>query len=367
MSKQEYLILQGEPVLPDLLLVYFPAAAAFVGAILLLWLIHWLLLGRHDSMGAQARLPRQLLMFILSIIALVLVIILFPMSDSTRGQVITLLGLVITGVVALSSTTFVANVMAGLMLHVVKSFNPGDFIRVGQQFGRVTERGLFHTEIQTEDRDLSTIPNLHLATNPVTVVHSTGTIISCELSLGYDLSHSHIEELLKQAALRTELQDPFVLVMSLGDFSVVYRVSGFLSEVKNLITAKSNLKKSVLDVLHENDVEIVSPAFMNQRQLPGEQKIIQQKQQAPVVKKAVKEVAPEEMIFDKAEVAAETEILRTEIDKLGLQAEALTKSRKGLGKAEQEGINFEIQIVEEQKQRLIEALEKILAAETEEK
>ena len=79
--------------------------------------------------------------------------------------------------------------MAGLMLQVAKSFSPGDFVRVGEYFGRVTERGLFHVEKQTEDRDLTTLPNLHLATNSITVVHSAGTIVSAELSLGYDVSH----------------------------------------------------------------------------------------------------------------------------------------------------------------------------------
>ena len=342
----------------DLLLNHIPSILTISGSILFLWLFHWLLLGRYESLGAQARLPRQIVMFIFTLIALVLVIIVFPMSDATRGSVITLLGLVLTGVVALSSTTFVANVMAGLMLHVVKSFNPGDFIRVGQQMGRVTERGLFHTEIQTEDRDLTTIPNLHLTTNPVTVVHSTGTIISAELSLGYDIARTHIEDLLKQAALRAELQDAFVLVMSLGDFSVVYRISGFLAEVKNLITAKSTLKKCVLDVLHENDVEIVSPGFMNQRQLVSEKKTIPEKELTPVSKPVAKETLPEELIFDKAEVAAETETLRAEVDSLSQQIEELTKNKKSLSKKEREGIDFEIQIAEEQKQQLLSKLEK---------
>ena len=30
-------------------------------------------------------------------------------------------------------------------------FHPGDFIRIGEQFGRVTEKGLLHTEIQSEE------------------------------------------------------------------------------------------------------------------------------------------------------------------------------------------------------------------------
>lgn len=347
----------------ELMLVYIPAASAFAGSVLFLWLLHWLLLAKHESLGAQARLPRQLVLFALTIAALLMVIVLFPMSDSTRGQIITLLGLVITGVIALSSTSFVANVMAGLMLQVVKSFNPGDFIRVGEHFGRVTERGLFHVEIQTEDRDLATLPNLLLATNPITVVHKTGTIISTELSLGYDISHLVIEDLLKQAAKRAELEDSFVLLISLDDFSIVYRVSGFLSEVKNIITAKSNLKKCVLDVLHEHGVEIVSPHFMNQRQMPVGSKVIPDELHMPIPTATLQETAPEEIIFDKAEVAAESEVLRTEIDQLTEKALDLIKSKKGLNKDEQEDINVEIQMVEEKKQQLSAELAAIVESE----
>ena len=44
----------------------------------------------------------------------------------------------------LSSTTFIGNIMAGLMLRVVRSFRPGDFVHVGDYFGRVSEQSLFH-------------------------------------------------------------------------------------------------------------------------------------------------------------------------------------------------------------------------------
>jgi len=322
-----------------------PAAIGLAGSVIFLWLMNWVLLARYETLGAQARLPRQLLMLALTLVTLLILIILFPMTDSTRGQIITLLSVVITGVIALSSTSFVANVMAGLMLQVVKSFNPGDFIRVGERMGRVTERGLFHVEIQTEDRDLTTIPNLHLATNPVTVVHSTGTIISADLSLGYDVSHTKVEELLKQAAIQAGLKDAFVLVISLNDFSITYRASGFLSEVKNLITARSNLKKHVLDVLHENDVEIVSPSFMNQRQLTPNTKTIPLKNKLSN-SLSIDDVTPEEIIFDKAEVAAESEDLRVEIDKLNDKVTELTQSKKGLTKEEKQDIDLNIEIVE---------------------
>ena len=68
------------------------------------------------------------------------------------------------------------------MLRAINNFRLGDFIEVeGEHFGRVTEIDLFHTEIQTKDRDLLTLPNLFLITHPVKVIHASGTMIGCEI------------------------------------------------------------------------------------------------------------------------------------------------------------------------------------------
>ena len=106
--------------------------------------------------------------------------------------------------------------MAGFMLRTVKSFGLGDFVRVNERFGRVTERGLFHTEIQSEDRDLTTLPNLYLTAHPLKVVRASGTVISCQLSLGYDIPYYKVEPLLKQADLD----------------AITYKVAGFYAEIK---------------------------------------------------------------------------------------------------------------------------------------
>lgn len=92
---------------------------------------------------------------------MVLVIIALPVASELRGQLLSLFGLAITALLTLSGTTFVSNAMAGLMLRSLANFRAGDFLRVEGHFGRVTERGLLHTEIQTEDRDLVTLPNLY--------------------------------------------------------------------------------------------------------------------------------------------------------------------------------------------------------------
>jgi len=297
----------------DRLPTLLPALATTAVVTLGLWLAHWLLLRRRTDLGSEGKTPRQIVMLLLTIVGIICVLIALPMHDATRSQLMSLIGVALTAVIALSSTTFIANAMAGLMLRAVKSFRPGDFIRVGEQFGRVTERGLFHTEIQTEDRDLTTLPNLHLVSNPITVVRASGTIVSARLSLGYDVSHDVVRPLLVEAAGAAELSEPFAQVVELGDFSVTYRVAGFLAEAKQLLSARSKLRMKVLDTLHEAGIEIVSPTFMNQRVLQrGEAVVPEDAASGRYRSVADDKQAPEEIIFDKAESAEKIEQLRNE-------------------------------------------------------
>lgn len=301
-----------------------PLIAVIAIASVVLWLTNRIMLKRVKT--ADGHTPRILTMLILTAVAIVAVIIALPLEGDTKNNLLTLLGLVLTAVIGLSSTTFVSNAMAGFMLRSVRCFKSGDFIRVGENFGRVTERGLFHTEIQTEDRDLTTLPNLYLISQPVTVVRSSGTIISATVSLGYDHSHGRIEALLLEAAEQAGLSDSFMQVLELGDFSITYRIAGFLDKVKHLITARSVLRRCMLDVLHGNGVEIVSPTFMNQRQLGTDQPVIPDgdldASRAATTPDPLT-ADPESMMFDKADRAEQIQQWQADVDELKEQLKEL--------------------------------------------
>lgn len=297
-----------------------------ITAIGILFLANWFWLKRLPELGAEKKLPRQIGIFALTILILLIIILALPIADATREQILSLVGVVITAIIALSSTTFVANAMAGLMLRMVDTFRPGDYLRFNDRLCRVTERGLFHTEVQNEDKDLITYPNLFLVTNSVTVISHTGTVITCTLSLGYDVCREKIEKHLIAAAESIGLETPFVLIKSLGDFSISYKVSGFLPEVKNLVTWRSNLHKAVLDHLHGVGIEVVSPSYMNTRQLDkptipekNREKPIGALAQESVEQQSVEQQTVEEKIFDKAEIAGDRELLTSKKD--SLQAE----------------------------------------------
>ncbi len=284
--------------------------AAIAGVVLALCAANWFLLRRSRHLGEEARFPRGIVMGALVLLGGGVILLVVPVDDDTRTQLIGLLGLLLSLVIALSSTTFLANAMAGFMLRAVRSFRPGDFIEVGEQFGRVTERGLFHIEIQTEDRDLTTFPNLYLVSHPVKVIRYSGTVVSATVSLGYDVPHKQVISLLTEAAAGADLQDPFVQITDLGDFSVTYRVAGLLTEVKQLLTVRSQLRAEVLSTLHAARIEIVSPSFMNQRRLDERRPVLPPARIEPDLDDVAE--VPEQRIFDKANQAEALEQLRVE-------------------------------------------------------
>ncbi len=301
----------------DQITIFIPLIITVVGVLLFMFGAHWLLLGRHVELENGSRFHRQLILFGLSVAGIVAIALALPVSDSTRNQVIALIGVMVSGVIAFSSTTIVANFMAGIMMRTTRRFRTGDFIRVGEHFGRVVEKGLFDTEIQTEHRELISLPNAYLITHPVTVIRNSGTIISVSLSLGYNVHYSQIQAALIAAAQKCGLEEPYIQIIELGNYAITYRVSGLLIEVKSILTTRSELSRFVLDSLHDAGIEIVSPVFMNQRQMAEQTRIMPPSMMGETT---VESANLEEIVFDKAEKAErqeETKInLETKIEEL---------------------------------------------------
>lgn len=291
---------------------FLPALVTIAIALVVLGAISRGLNKRGQKYAGEGEIRKHLTLIVLTGVAIIALVLALPVAHDTQNQLLGLLGLVFSAVIALSSTTFVSNAMAGLMLRAVRNFKPGDFVRVGKEFGRVTERGLFHTEIQTEDRDLTTLPNLYLVTNPVKVVHATGTIVSARFTLGYDLDRQTVEPLLVEAAGKANLTEPFVQILDLADFGVEYRVAGFLPDVKELLTARSRLRKRILDVLHGAGIEIATPALMDQRRLPEQRPIMPASVPTSAAPEPEAERNAEARVFDKAERVEEFERLKQE-------------------------------------------------------
>lgn len=314
------LYLQGTKWLPF-------AASVLAGIIFLLIIKKTLDFKDRKTAYDYSFFNQVVMMFLVGLVGLTLIFLL-PISDQSRGQLLNFIGILFTAAIALSSTTILGNALAGFMLRFIGQFKHGDFIQVGDHFGRVTVKGILHVEIQTEDRDLKSFSNLYLLRNPLKIIYQTGTIISAQVSLGYDVPHKSVAVCLEKAAAEAGLTDPFVQVMELGDFSITYRAAGFLKEIKYLISARSKLRMKMLEVLHRDGIEITSPTFMNQRIYSPETKFVPIFQESHKDSSLKEHGLPEELVFDKADKAASIEDLKKRLQEVIDDIEQSDKSDK---------------------------------------
>ena len=116
--------------LMDVLYRYLPAACVLIVVLVLIKSMSLLAAKQRLSADYRRTLIPQLLMGVIAVIGVLVMLLLLPIEAETRGQVLGLLGVVFTGIIALSSTTFVTNALAGLMLRLIRNYKAGDFIRV---------------------------------------------------------------------------------------------------------------------------------------------------------------------------------------------------------------------------------------------
>ena len=119
-----------------------PTVYTLIIVLILIFTIRFILNKKYaGTLGHQFK--RQIVTLMLSFIGLLAIIVVLPLSDNSRGQLLGLIGILFSAAIALSSTTLLGNAMAGLMLRSIRNIRPGDFIQVGKHFGRVSEQGLF--------------------------------------------------------------------------------------------------------------------------------------------------------------------------------------------------------------------------------
>lgn len=336
-------------------LKFAPSAGTLALLVIGLFLLYRFVLKAHTaSTGRKFR--NQVIMLAASAAGLLVLFLTLPIDQQLQGQILSLLGIVLSAGIALSSTTILGNAMAGFMIRSVRAFRLGEFVELGDHFGRVSDMGLFHVEIQTEDRDLKTIPNILFVTNAVKRIRPSGTILSAQISLGYDVAPERVQRLLVQAAEQIELKEPFSRVIDLGDHAITYKVAGLLEDVHKLLAKRSELRVAMMHALHSNGIEIVSPRFRNTRLIDGNKAFIPPTSTGPTIPNDTP--SSEQIVFDKAEEAASIESLRQQMAALELQRAELVKDLKASDSTAQPPDEATL----ERTERQLERLAKIIAS-----
>ena len=178
--------------------------------------------------------------------------------------------------ISIGSTSILANLVAGYTLLYRRSFNPGDYVKIGQFSGGIRSVESQVTRLCTLQNEEVVIPNSLILNGEVVnyskhararrlALHSTVTI-------GYDVPWRQVEAMLIDAARRTEglLREPtpFVHKVALQDFFVQYEINVYCDDASRMPRLYSELHANILDVFNEHGVQIMSPHFEAQPEEP---------------------------------------------------------------------------------------------------
>ena len=212
---------------------------------------------------------------IVVIFALVMAYPYVPGSDTAAFKGISIfLGVILS----LGSSSVVANLLAGLFVIYRRGVNEGDLISVDGVVGTVESMMVLETVLRSPKNEMISIPNSQIMASKVINYsrkgNTSGYLVHAKVGIGYEEPQTRIEAMLLRAAGRTDglrtQPAPFVLRTELADFAVVYEINAVAVSTVGLVHLRSRLNANILDVFHEERVQIMTPAYEGD---PAEPKI----------------------------------------------------------------------------------------------
>ena len=188
-------------------------------------------------------------------------------TDAFKGLSV-LVGLM----VSLGASNLVGQAASGLILTYGRVFRKGEYVRVADHEGTVTELGVFATRIRTGLGEELTVSNSSILAsttkNYSRAVEGNGYILDATVTIGYDTPWRQVHALLVEAALRTEgvkeQPPPQVFQVALSDWYPEYRLvcQALPSKPQQRALILSELLANIQDVFNQHGIQIMSPHYV---------------------------------------------------------------------------------------------------------
>jgi small-conductance mechanosensitive channel len=210
-----------------------------------------------------------------AVVALALVVA-YPYIPGSGSEAFKGISIFIGIVFSLGSSSTISNVMAGYTMTYRRAFRLGDRVKIGDTVGDVTEMRLQVTHLKTIKNEEVVIPNSKILDSEVvnysSLARTRGLILHSTVGIGYETPWRQVEAMLLLAAERTPniKRDPvpFVRVLALGDFAVTYEINVYCDDAQAIGWIYPALHRNILDVFNEYGVQIMTPAYEGDPEVP---------------------------------------------------------------------------------------------------
>ncbi|MBB4864967.1 small-conductance mechanosensitive channel [Pseudomonas nitritireducens] len=200
------------------------------------------------------------------------IVMAYPYLPGSGTEAFKGLSVLVGLMISLGASSVIGQAASGLILTYSRTLRVGEFVRIGDNEGTVTEVGVFNTTIRTGLGEVLTLPN-SMITGSVTrnysrIVQGQGYVVDTVVTIGYDTPWRQVEAMLIEAARRTEgileTPAPQVFQTALSDFYPEYRLvaQAIPSEPRPRAVLLSLLHANIQDVFNEYGVQIMSPHYL---------------------------------------------------------------------------------------------------------
>ncbi|OYU45668.1 MAG: mechanosensitive ion channel protein MscS [Burkholderiales bacterium PBB4] len=202
----------------------------------------------------------------------------YPYLPGSQTEAFKGLSVLVGLMLSLGASSMVGQAASGLILTYGRTYRKGEYVRVSDQEGTVTELGIFTTRIRTGLGEELTISNATILAgttrNYSRAVKGQGYVLDTNVTIGYDTPWRQVHALLAEAAKRTPgiLQDPppRIFQTALSDWYPEYRLvcQARPTEPGPRATVLSALHANIQDVFNEYGVQIMSPQYFEDPPTP---------------------------------------------------------------------------------------------------
>ncbi|OYU68455.1 MAG: hypothetical protein CFE45_42675 [Burkholderiales bacterium PBB5] len=209
----------------------------------------------------------------------------YPYLPGAQTEAFKGLTVILGLMVSIGASGAVGQVFSGVILVYTRALSLGEYVRIQDCEGTVTEIGLFVTRLRTGLGSEYALPNTvvlgNVTRNFSREAPAAGHVLETPITIGYDTPWRQVHALLQGAA---EMVDgiakapaPYVVQTALSDFYVVYRLVVFVAPASpgGRAAVASALNAAILDMFNRHGVQIMSPGYYED---PAQPKVVPEAQ-----------------------------------------------------------------------------------------
>lgn len=207
----------------------------------------------------------------------------YPYLPGAQTEAFKGLSVILGLMVSIGASGLIAQIASGMMLVYTHALMVGEYVRIQDCEGTVTELGLFVTRLRTGMGEEIALPNslvlANVTRNFSRPVKGRGFVLDTTVTIGYDTPwrqvHAMLIDAAKQVPELTSEPAPYVVQTALSDFYVHYRLVACADVLTPTARASviSALHAAIQDAFNKHGVQIMSPHYFKD---PDKPKIVRE-------------------------------------------------------------------------------------------